>query len=195
MSIQAAEVVVAPLTLWLATPGTAFPAVDAAPSGSWFQVGSLGTRSYDASGVTVNNPQTIAAFTPAGSTAPRKPYRTDENVEFTVSLADMTVEQYAKAMDDAAITTTPQATGVAGNKAFELLRGFKVKTFALLARGVSSYDDSLGCQFEVPACYQSGTPGPVFSKNGPALLAIAFTGLERTVGSIAVLREQTTVAG
>lgn len=195
MSTLAAEVVCAPLTLYVATPGTSFPTVDAAPSGSWFEIGSLGTRNYDAAGVTVNNPQTLAAFTPAGSTAPRKPYRTDENVEFSVSLADMTAEQYAKIMDDAAIVSTAQASGVAGNKAFEMLRGVKVKTFALLARGVSSYDDTLAAQFEVGACYQSGTPGPVFSKNGPALLAVAFTGLERTIGSLATLRIQTTVAG
>lgn len=188
------EIVAAPLTVYVANLGTSFPAIDAAPSGSWYKLGTAGNKNYDPAGVTVNHPETIQTFTGAGSTAPRKAVRTDEGLTVGFTLVDLTPEQYAKVLDDAAIVSTAQASGIAGNKAFEVMRGVKVKAFALLARGVSSVDDSLNAQFEVTGCYQSGSPGPVFAKGSFAGLALQYDALEITAGVLATLRIQTTVA-
>jgi hypothetical protein len=193
--MQPYEVVVGPQTLYLAAVGVAFPAIDAVPSGSWFKLGTAGTKNYDPAGTTVNHGDTIAEWTGAGSTAPRKAMRTDESFKIGFTLVDLTPEQYAKILDDVAITTTAQSTGVAGNKAFEVLRGLKVKAFALIARGDSAIDDSLAAQYEVACCYQSGQPAPVFAKGAPAGLAVEYTALERTPGVFATSRTQSTVAG
>src|SRR4051812_46653534 len=98
--MQPYEVVCNPLTVWVANTGTGFPAINAAPSGSWFQLGTSGTRNYDDAGVTVTHSQTIAEFTGAGSTTPRKAYRTDEGMTVGFTLVDITAEQVAKVLDD-----------------------------------------------------------------------------------------------
>lgn len=192
---QPYEIVMAPMTAWVSLVGTAFPTVDAAPAAGWFKLGTSGNLNYDAAGVTVTQNQTLVPYTPAGGTVPRKVVRSDEGFEVGFTLDDLTPEQYAKVFDDAAIIVTAQSSGVAGNKAFELRRGTQVKTFALLARGLSSVDDSLNAQFEVAACYQAGNPAPVFSKGAAAGLAIMYTAIEKTPGVVATLRTQTTVAG
>ncbi len=44
---------------------------------------------------------------------------------------------------------------------------------ALLIRGdASPYGDAYGSQYEIPACFQSGSPEPVFTKGEPAGLAL-----------------------
>lgn len=189
------EIVVGCPTMYVATPGTTFPAIDAVPSGSWFKLGTSGSKNYDTGGVTVNQSQTLGTFTPGGGTAIRKVFRTDEGLTFGFSLVDLTPEQWAKIIDDVSVVTVAQSTGVAGNKAFEVMRGVQVKTFALLCRGLSPIDDSLASQFEVACCYQSGNPAPVLSKGGPAMLAAEYTALERTAGVLGTVRDQTTVAG
>lgn len=51
-------------------------------------------------------------------------------------------------------------------------------TYALLARGYSAYADGMTGQYEVPRCYQSGNPKPVFKKGTPAALELEFMALE-----------------
>lgn len=172
------EIVAAPLTIYLAAVGTSFPDVDEAPGGSWTKLGTSGDKNYGDDGVAVSLPQSIETFTPAGSTLPRKAFRTEEGLEFTFTLVDLTPEQVAKVIDDAAITTTAASSGVPGTKKINLYKGLQVETFALLARGISSVDDSLACQFEVDSCYQSGEPEPTFNKGEPAGLELTFTALD-----------------
>jgi len=64
------EVVAAPLTIWLAPVGTAFPEIDAAPGVGWEKLGTEGDMNYDESGVSVSHAETVNDFTPAGSTMP-----------------------------------------------------------------------------------------------------------------------------
>ena len=50
---------------------------------------------------------------------------------------------------------------------------------ALLARGLSPYNEALAMQYCVPRCFQSGAPAPVFRKGGTgAGLALTFEALE-----------------
>ncbi|MBS3927094.1 MAG: hypothetical protein KGZ65_00115 [Sphingomonadales bacterium] len=172
------EIVAAPLTVYLAAVGTAFPDVDESPGGSWTKLGTSGDKNYSDDGVTVSLPQSIETFTPAGDTVPRKAFRTEEGLEISFTLVDLTPEQVAKVLDDAAITTVAASSGVPGTKKIPLRRGLQVANFALLARGISSVNDSLACQFEVDSCYQSGEPEPVFNKGEPAGLELTFTALD-----------------
>jgi hypothetical protein len=56
---------------------------------------------------------------------------------------------------------------------------------------VSTVDDSLTAQIEIATCFQTGNPAPVFSKNGPSMLALEYEALEVTQGTVATVRIQT----
>lgn len=172
------EIIAAPLTLWLAPVGTAFPLIDAAPANTWIKVGTNGDRNYEEAGVTVTHSQTNSEVVTAGSTGPVKVFRTAEGMKVGVTLLDISLEQYATALSKAAITTTAAGTGTAGFKKMGLSQGETVATYALLARGDSAYGDGMAAQYEVPRCYQSAQPAPVYRKGTPAAIALEFTALE-----------------
>lgn len=182
------EIVAAPLTVYVAPVGTAFPAVNAAPGGSWFKLGSNGTKNYDAKGVTVTHNETIQSFTPAGGTAKRKVFRTDEQFLIDFDLVDLTIEQYAKIMNDATVNVT---AGPPATKDFNLQQGMTVTTFALLARGVSSVNDQLPAQYQVPLAYENGATKPVYAKSAGTALAVQFEALEDAVLGFGKLVVQT----
>lgn len=189
------EIIGAPYTVYLGPVGEAFPALDDAVAGNWFKLGTSGDLNYGDDGVTVSHPQSIELFRPAGSPLPRKAFRKEEDLKIAFALADLSPEQYAKVMDDAAITTVAAAAGVPGEKYFELARGLNVTTFALLARGISSVDDALAAQYQVEACFQSGEPEPVHNKGEAAMLEVEFTGLDVAgTGDIGELHIQTAAA-
>lgn len=182
------EIVGAPLTLWLAPVGETMPAIDATVAGNWFKVGTSGDKNYSEDGVTVTHDQAINLFRGAGATAPRKAFRTEEDFMIGVTLADVSPAQYAKILNNAAVTTQAAGVGVAGYKSFPLSQGLTVATFALLARGLSSVDDSLNAQYENPAVFQAGSPSPVYNKGEPALLECEFQALDASGSGIGTLR-------
>lgn len=192
-----AEVVASPYSVWVAAPETAFPAIDAdeatfAPG--WFQLGTNGINNQGTDGVTVNLGSTVQTYTPAGGTLPVKAWRTEETASVAFSIVDTSIEQFAKVLDDATVTTTAASTGVAGEKSFKLTRGIIVATYALLVRGVSPYDDGTGlqAQYEFSRVYQSGSQAPKYGKDAPSELACEFSILGEVTGTDpALYRAQT----
>ncbi|MEP9402037.1 hypothetical protein [Sphingomonas sp. VNH70] len=172
------EIIAGPLSLFLAPVGTAFPVITAAPGAPWAGVGTNTTRNYSDDGVSVTHDQKIEQARPAGALGPVAAWRTEEDLTFTVTLWDMTLEQYALALSGVAPTTTAAGVGTPGTRRIGLSRGGTLKTYALLARGVSAYAETMPAQYEVPICYQSGSPKPVFKKGKPAGLELVFTALE-----------------
>lgn len=174
---QPQELLSAPLTLWLAPIGTAVPLLDVAPSGAWAQVGVNGNADYDSTGLTVTHNQTLATWTSVGSTAPSAVWRTDEQLEISVTLADTTASAYAIALNDVAVTTVSATTGAPGESDVTLLQGINVAIFALLARGLSALNQTLNAQYALPCVYQAANPAPVYKKGAPAELALTFATL------------------
>lgn len=172
------EIVGAPLTLWLAPVGTAFPLINAAPAAGWIKVGTNGDANYSEEGVTVTHSETIATATPAGRTGAAKAWRTGEQLMVGVTLWDITLEQYAAALNGAVVATTAAGAGTAGFKKMGLSQNQDVTLYALLARGVSPYGDGMAAQYQVPRCYQSGNPAPQYQKGVPTGLALEFMALE-----------------
>lgn len=191
------EIIGAPFTIYLAPVGTAFPAINVAPSGTWTKMGTSGDKNYSDDGVTVTHDQSIEVFRGAGATGPRKAFRTEEDLLIEFGLADLSPDQYAKVLNNAAVSTVAQGSGIAGQKHFVLWQGLTVATFALLARGMSTIDDSLNAQYEVASCFQSGSPDPTFNKGEPAILNCEFTALDAAGDGAGFgrLRIQSTVAG
>ena len=172
------EIIAAPFTIYLAPTGTAFPDIGEDPSGDWFKIGTSGDENYNEEGVKVSHTQTIEKTRTLGTTAPRKAFRTAEDLMIGFQLHDMTLEQYNLAIEGSEVQTVAAGTGVAGRKSISAYRGFNLPTHALLARGnFSAYGNGMNTQYEVPVCYQSGSPEPVFVKGSPAGLSLEYTAL------------------
>lgn len=182
------EVVVGPYTVYVAPVGTAFPATNAAPSGSWIKLGTSGAKNYDDKGVTVQHNQTIQRWKPSGTTGNRKAWRSSEVFTVAFELVDLTLEQYAVILNNATVTVQ---TGPPATKTIQLQQGISVATFALLARGNSPYNDTLPAQYQVPIAFQADNPSPVFSLNTPGGLACTWEALEDATNGFGTLVDQT----
>jgi hypothetical protein len=190
------EIVAAPLQLYVAPISTAFPAVDATQSqittGGWTLVGVNGNLDHDQAGATVTHNATYSTFTSVGNTAPTKIWRTNEQLEVSITLADISPASYALALNDVAVTTITATTGAAGEQDIPLLQGLTVACFALLAVGVSALNNNLQAMYCVPCVYQSAAPAPVYKLGSPAELALTFaTILDPNGNGFGTFRQQT----
>lgn len=194
------EIIAAPYTLWAAPVGTTFPRIDDTDAviiaaARWTRIGTSGAANYDEAGVTVSHDQSTNFFRGAGSTAPRKGFRTEEDLTIGLSLADLSPDQYAHAINEAAITTVAAATGIAGEKFMSLYRGPQLATLALLLRGMSTVDNTLFAQYEVANASEDGSPSPVFTKGNVAMLALNFRSINAAGDGVGfgTLRIQTAI--
>ena len=173
------EVVAQPFTLYVAAVGTAFPEIDETPGVSWTKVGTSGDLNYTEDGVTVTHSQSVEMWRALGSTGPRKAFRTEEELHIALTLADISFEQYALALNYNSVSTDAPGAGTAGFKTLGLSRGLDVPQRALLVKGAGGpYGASYPVQYEVPVAVQVGEPEVVFVKGEPAGLALEFAALE-----------------
>jgi hypothetical protein len=177
------EILAAPITMYLAPLGTAFPLIDALPAVDWVKVGTSGDLNYMDDGVTVQHSQTIKLYRALGNGGPRKAFLDEENLLIKLALADISLEQYAIALNHNVVTTVA-AGGEAGYKKIGLTRGVTLTHKALLLRGNRSpYGDSgtLGlawnAQYEVPIAVQTGSSDAVWRRSDPVSLALEWHGL------------------
>jgi hypothetical protein len=183
------EVIAAPLTVYVAPVGTAKPAVNAAPSGSWVKLGTSGSKNYGTKGVVVTHNETIVKWRPAGGTGHRKAWRTEEFISVEFDLVDLTAEQYAYALNTATVTTN---AGPPATKSIPLQQGAVVAQVALLARGISPINETLGAQYWIPIAIEDGTAAPAYAGEGaPAMLSLKFDSLEDATNGFGTWEEQT----
>ena len=173
------EIMTGPLEVWLAPVGETFPDVDATPGGNWTKLGSNGKRNIADDGIVATHEQTIVEHRNVGSTGPIKAVRTEESLNFELTLEDLTASQYAKLLNDVTVTTVAAGSGIPGTKEITLHQGAAVATFAFLAKkNDSPYGDSWSMQYEVPIVYQADNPAPAFKKGDAVGLKCKFAALE-----------------
>lgn len=193
-----AEVIGSPYAVWLGPLGTAFPAIDADPDTPWALLGVNGINNQGTEGVTVSVGSTESDFTPQGGTLAVKGWRTAEKLTLAFSIADLSIETFAAILDDATITTVAAGAGQAGEKSISLVKGIELEYVALLARGISPYDDgsnTFNAQYEFTRVGQTATQAPKYVKGTPAELACEFTIYGDVNGNDpAAYRAQTAVA-
>lgn len=160
-----------PEEVFRAPVGTAFPALGVVPAAGWTRLGVNGNKSYGDDGVTVRHTQSVNRIRPAGSTGPVKAARTEEDLEVEFTLWDLTLEAYADALHQGAVTDS------GGERVMSLYRGFSINESAILIRGTSPYDDALTAQYEIPRAYTEGAPEIVYQKGEPAGLQFLFVAL------------------
>ena len=171
---QHPEIIAAPLTIWIAPVGTAFPEMTAEPGAPWVMLGTNGARNYAGTGVVVEHQrQWTSPPPPAGATATNVVMLESEDMRLRVELLDLALEQYSFVLGSNEITATPRLPGVAGTRAIGLSIGAgNVPEFALLARGPSPYVAGLLSQYQVPRCCEAGSPSLSRRKGIPAGLSI-----------------------
>lgn len=171
------EIIAAPFTAWWAPVGSAFPTVDAAVAAPFALVGTSGDLNYFDDGVQIEIPQKMEFFRALGDSASRKVFRVEEDLMVSLTLADLTLEQFTHAVNSNSITTVPASAGVAGYKKIGLSRGFGVATVALLVRGPSPYGDNMTWQLEIARAAQVGEPKTALRRNIPAGLELKWVSL------------------
>ena len=178
MSQNPVEIVVAPIDVYIAPVGEAFPDVDETPAGNWVLIGTNGKESYAESGVMVDHPQTIDPTRVLGATAPVKFTRSSEDLMVGFTLFDLKPIEYARLLNENAVTSTAAASGTPGHDDVNIYRGLDVAQRALLLRIIAS---ALGLtfesQYEFPIMVQDGSPQLVYVKNAPVGLQFQFKGV------------------
>lgn len=164
------EVIGSPSEVYIAPYGTARPAVGAAVSSvpAWVLVGTRGNKSYSEEGVSVNSPAAYNFFRGLGSAAPSKAFRSEEDVMFKVSLADLSLEALANAYNQVAADVTESGF----KRTMNLSRGLSVLTVAVLVRAPSPYMDAGSSQFWVPNAANVSNPEIVIRRDNATIYAL-----------------------
>jgi len=161
------------------------PAINAAPAGNWISLGRTD------GGVKVQHTQDVKELYVDQALMAVKTIRTRAGLEVSFSLAEITLERYAKVLNDATVTDIAPGGGNAGHRSFPLSFTGTLKRFAMLVRGDSPYMDA-NMQYELAAVVQAGNPEITFTKENMAVLAVRFMAQEDTnnPGRFGVLRAQ-----
>jgi len=168
------EIMAVPFDVYLAPAATAEPDIDTDPPGApWALLGERGADEYDEGGITATHEQDVNLYRGLRGTGPIKAFRTSEGLMFGFTLNDLTLESYAKILNDA--TVTDGGT----DRSIPIHQGPQVATFALYAKSADGpYADGAPMTYYVPKVFQSGSPAVVHRKGVPAGLALVFTALE-----------------
>lgn len=171
------EIVAGPLSVRIAPVGTAFPTLNETPSADWTLLGTNGDANYSDDGVEVMHEVTFNKVR-TQAIAPVKGLIESEDLMIRLTLVDISIEQYAVALNNNAVTTAAAGVGTMGQKRVGLSRGANtVQEFALIARGVSPEDATLPLQFCVPRVFNAANAQPVFRRGQPARLALSLEAL------------------
>lgn len=185
------EILAAPFTAYLASANTAEP-TDLTSTSGYTLIGTNGNANYDEDGVHLKHADKQSDFRGLGKTGVLKTWRQEEDLSVEFTVYDMTVENYAKALNNLAVTTIGASGGVTAAKSTPMLQGYDVALFALLLR--SSYNalgDSFVTQYWIPVVAQAATPEPVFKKGEPAGLKFEFKALQDLTNGFGKYRIQT----
>lgn len=167
------EIMAVPFDAFLAPAGTAKPDIDIDPAPPWKLLAKRGAAEYDEGGITVTHGQSVNVYRGLRGTGGVKAFRTSETLTVGLTLNDLSLEEYARILNDAVVTD-----GGASRTA-PIHQGPQVATYALLLKSPDGpYGDGLPIQLWVPKVYQSGSPAVVHRKGTPAGLALVFEALE-----------------
>ncbi len=182
-----------PLSLYFAAVGTAFPTIDDEPPTGFTLIGTSGAKNYMEDGVSVAMNQSIEEFRGLATTHALKAFRTEEETIITVRMADLTLAEVRRALNENAVTVTAAASSVAGFDEISLDRGAVVNTIALLVRGVGKSPQFANgdLQFELDKAYEGGSQEMTFVKGDPAGVLLEFHALEDDSGNVGRLLAQT----
>ena len=190
------NIVTGPLSLYFAAVGTAFPLIDDDPPTDFTLIGTSGAKNYMEVGVSIAMNQSTEAFRGLGSTTALKVFRTEEDLVISIQMADLTLAEVRRALNENAVTNTSASSGIPGKDEINLNRGVDVNTIALLVRGIgkSAQFEAGNLQFEFNKVYEAASPELIFLKGEPAGVSLEFHALEDDAGNVGRWSNQTAIA-
>jgi len=166
MSTSPFSIIAGPASVYIAPVATAFPDINTTPGASWTYLG------FTDGGVKVKHSQKVELLMADQDTAPIKAIRSEEGLEVSFDLAQLTLENYRYAMNNATVTT---GSGPAV-KRIDLYLGGDVAQHALLVRGYSAYA-AFSSQYQVPIVVQTEEPEVDFTRTDKSVLKCVFTAI------------------
>lgn len=180
------EIIASPATLWIAPALTSKPSLVtspyADPTAPWAKIGTSGELNYTEAGVRISATQEINKWKSLGDTGSRKAFRLSEDVMVEVNVADLTLAQWAHALNSNTITDTPEGAGF-GVRKIGLSRGPGVASFAILVVFPSPYGADLWAHCYLPRAINEGSPDLTFQKSEPGALLLQFSAMVDTAAS------------
>jgi hypothetical protein len=154
------------------TASTAEPAASADPIASGFVfVGDTD------GGQTVNHAGALTKFYDDNHQGVVKAVRPEEDPTITTMIVDLTLENYARVLNDAANVTSD--AGPPAVKRMPIKRGRMPKLYTMLFRSeIASPYGSYPIQYYLPMAVFDGEPAPAFTKDGRAGLELVVTPFE-----------------
>jgi len=156
--------------IYIATVGTAFPAVNATPSASWRDLGDT------QDGVDVEPDEKQERIRTDQRTGAVKAVRTEETLLIKTKLAEATLENLADALG-VDLTDTAPGSGTIGTREIHLHRGAAVEEFSVLFRGDSPYYSG-NAQYQVPRMVFSKVDALKYEKGKNAAIPVTLEALE-----------------
>jgi len=165
MAVAPFQIIASPASLYIANASTAEPVITDTTLTGWTSLGQT------EGGTSVKHTQKVDPLMTDQAVRPVKFIRSEEGMEITVKLAELTLENYRYALNSNAVTVT---TGPPHTKSVNISKGVVVQTHALLVRGPSPYGN-WNLQFWVPIVVMSSEPEVAFVKDDKAVLEMTFT--------------------
>ena len=142
-------------------------------------IGYQDACSITESGITIAHGKTVNPIHCLGSPGVSKYVITQRSMTASFELQDMTAETYAEILGE--LVQRSDATSKIGTRRFNFGSGSQLQQFTLVARGygLSPYLPGEGnVQWYIPYVVEIGSPSPVFTRSGPAMLTAEFGALE-----------------
>jgi hypothetical protein len=179
------------MSVYLAAPNTADPAINVNPTGVGFTLlGVSGSQDYGEDGIAVGKATENNPFYALGSLGTRKVFRNRETLTIGLTLVDATIEAISAVLNQNTITTV---VGPPAEKKISLLEGVATPTFrAMLIKGsLSPYMDGGTFQWWIPIVYQTGTLEWLFKKADPIGVKAVFTAVADATNGFGLVHAQT----
>lgn len=152
----------------------AAPDVWDAPAGNWALLGASGNKDITEDGIMVRSEQTQTLFRGLGSIGRRKMFRTEQDVIVEFTLADASIENFARTLNSATVDLTTSL-----RRRVQLEMSAEVAQFSLLLRGdgKSPYGAGWNTQWWVPRASHDGNFEAKYVKGEPVGILYHFAAL------------------
>ncbi len=188
MSTEPYQLMNGPFEVYVATPVVLAPDI-AIPAASidaaWTLLGVDGDKDITEEGIKVLVEQDVTKFRGLGSVATRKMFRNSQDVTVQFVLADASVENYARALNDATVNLDSH------RRLIDLLMTADVAQFSLLIRGDDrSPYGAYNSQWWIPRASHDANIETVYVKGVPVGLAYSFVALDDSTYGLGTYESQ-----
>ena len=188
MSAEPYQLMNGPFEVYVAEPVVLAPDIAIAAAdidAAWTLLGVDGDKDITEEGVKVLIEQAVTKFRGLGSVATRKMFRTSQDVTIQFTLADASIENYARALNNADINLDSH------RRLIDLLMTADVAQFSLLIRGDDrSPYGAFNSQWWIPRASHDANVETVYVKGEPVGLAYSFVALDDSTYGLGTYESQ-----